>query len=240
MRDGKRQTRSIPIIELHQGQQPATLRLFICVLWARAIATWLGRLLLAPKETGSQSLMSLWCSNISSPPHHQTSSSWGLAEQLDCRYCSWWLPEEDWDLIAVAAEQIALGLVNDVWSEVLSNNAVPWLAYYARKIDIKLQFQIMGARLNRPVKMIDHLPWFLSISCLILLAIMRSSLKFSNVSRISWKRHVEVKGAVISIAQSLYLPFGRTQGRRLSCPNSAHSKLPLCFCVILLLIEKIY
>ena len=150
----------MPIIELHQEQQLATLRLFICTLWARAIATWLGGLLLAPKETGSQSLMSLWCSNISSPPHHhQTSSSWGLAEQLDCLYRSWWLPEEDWDLITVAAEQIALGLVNDVRSEVLSNDTVPWLAYGAVKTDVKKQFQIVGvtarpsgARLNRPVK----------------------------------------------------------------------------------------
>ena len=58
VRVGKRQMRSIPIIELYQEQQPATPRLFICALWARAIATWLGRLLLAQKETGSQSLLS--------------------------------------------------------------------------------------------------------------------------------------------------------------------------------------
>ena len=143
MRVGKRQTRSMPIIELYQEQQLATLRLFICLLWARAIATWLGRLLLAPKETGSQSLMSLWCSNISSPPLDQTSSSCGLAEQLDCRYCSWWLPEEDWDLITVAAEQIALGLVNDMRSEVLSNDTVPWLAYDARKQMFRNSFKLL-------------------------------------------------------------------------------------------------
>ena len=144
MRVGERQTRSMPIGELYQEQQPATLRLFVCVLWARAIASWLGRLRLAPKETGSQSLLSLWCSNISSPPHHhQTSSSWGLAEQLDCRYCSWWLPEEDWDLITVAAEQIALGLVNDMRSEVLSNDTVPWLAYGARKQMFRNSFKLL-------------------------------------------------------------------------------------------------
>ena len=182
--------RSMPIIELYQEQQPATPRLFICALWARAIATWLGRLLLAPKETGSQSLSSLWWSNISSPPHHHTSSSWGLAEQLDCRYCSWWLPEEDWDLIAVAAEKIALSLVNDMWSEVLSNDTIPWLAYnYSRQMfSNSFKLLVLGREGSPPLppcKTNDHLPWFLSISCLILLAIMRSSLKFSNVSRIS-------------------------------------------------------
>ena len=35
------------------------------------------------------------------------------------------LPKQDRDLVAVAAEQVALGLVDDVRAEVLAHDAVP-------------------------------------------------------------------------------------------------------------------
>ena len=40
-----------------------------------------------------------------------------------------WLPEEDIDLVTVAAEKVTFCLVNHMGSEVLANNAVPWLTY---------------------------------------------------------------------------------------------------------------
>ena len=46
--------------------------------------------------------------------------------------CSAWLPEKDVSLIAIAAEQIAFSLVDNVRSKVLSNHAVPWFTCHKK------------------------------------------------------------------------------------------------------------
>ena len=75
---------------------------------------------------------------LSAPCHHS------FISKLDIR-CSSWLPEENINLIVVAAEQVAFRLVNHVRSEILANDTVPWLAYSKRantfSNELQKQFQ---------------------------------------------------------------------------------------------------